>query len=160
MLLTSWGHVLRYPTKVLDLESLLHKGDGQYAYDAACRSKGFKQGFLDLVMYTDFDLSEGDTALYTDQHGRRLALINTFAGNVILLERSKPEACPTRGAEVDIVCYAPDQISGIVREGTLTQKELYQLLSPFGGSNIGKALKMLRGCEPRTLESYQLRNLA
>lgn len=144
MLLTSWEQVLKHPTKVLDLETSLRMDASSYFYDAPLRSKAFSHNFLAHVLDNSHGLSEGHTGRFTDALGRRLLLVNTFLGNVAFLERTLPPENADLGTEVQITCYCTEALSGIVREGQVTQRELYHYVNPFGQRNIGTALKVIR----------------
>lgn len=135
-------------TKVAELECAF-LDDGMFVWNSSFRNAGKLTSFSEDIASFDLGLKEGEVVKYLSSLGCRMIIIGTFAGNVVIHQRTAFESSAHDGSPDNspaiVVCYSPKDIEAIVGNKPLRQADLYRYTGFFNErENIGETLKRIR----------------
>lgn len=123
--------------------------DGMFSWNMSYRNAGPFNHFIEDITTFDLGLAEGQVVKHLSSLGCRMIFIGTFAGNVVIHERTRHtdpshEGTP-ENAPIIVACYTPKVLEPIVGNKPLRQSDLYRLTGFFNVTeNIGYTLKRIR----------------
>lgn len=100
-------------------------------------------GYFDHAVEKDLGLRDGDLGRSTDEHGRRIILIGTMFGNVVLFERFAPDQDEDGERSSFIVRNLPNHVRKLEGGAFPHQMDSNLMFYYLGDNNIGTRLKNL-----------------
>src|SRR5690606_14628710 len=97
-------------------------------------------GYLDGLINADLDLKSGSVVKTVDDYNRKVIIVGTELGNVVVFERY------TRANDAEsvvVVHNAPDHLRTLIPHGAMSEETFNMVVGYIGNPNIGQTIDRL-----------------